>query len=275
MHETVALTEIALLVAGLAGAGLLMGFLAGLLGIGGGAILVPILYEFFGALGVAEAVRLHLAIGTALAAMVPTTLRSFQAHRSSGAVDHQIVQSLALPIVGGVICGSLVARVAALEVLALIWAVSAAILSLRLFLGREHWRLGDSVPGNPARAIFGVFVGFLSTLMSIGGAVFITAFMTLYGRQIHQAVATSSGIGPMIAIPGALGFVWAGWGAAELPAGSIGYVNLIGAAIVVPLSVLMAPIGARLSHRMPRRRLELCVATLLGIMSIRFFLLAT
>jgi uncharacterized protein len=274
LHEATTLIEIAWIAASLAAAGLLMGFLAGLLGIGGGAILVPILYEIFSVLGVDPSVRLHLSIGTGLAAMVPTTLRSFQSHLRTGTVDTQFVRSLTVPVVSGVVIGSLVARIAAQDVLAALWAACAALLALRLLLGREDWQLGHKVPGNPIRAVFGVVVGLFSTLMSIGGAAFVTAFLTLYGRKIHQAVATSTGIGPMIAIPGTLGFIWAGWGNPDTPFGSLGYVNLLGAAVVVPLGIAMVPLGARISHRLPRRRLELFVATLLGIISVRFLLLA-
>lgn len=274
MDPGVPLSELAVLTAALAASGLLMGFLAGLLGLGGGAILVPILYEIFALLGVDEAVRLHLCIGTGLAAMVPTSLRSFRAHYNTGAVDTDFVRSMAVPVVIGVIAGSLVARVAAQDVLAAIFAACAGLLSLRLWLNRGTWVLGHTIPGQPFRAIFGAFVGLFSTLMSIGGAAFVTALMTLYGRKIHQAVATSSGIGPMIAIPGTIGLVWAGWNATGLPPGSIGYVNLVGVAVVVPLSVLAAPLGVRISHGINRRALELCVATLLAIISIRFALLA-
>lgn len=266
------LGDLAGLVAALVLAGLVVGFLVGLLGIGGGAILVPVLFEVFTALGVEEAIRLHLSIGTSLAAMVPTTLRSFAAHHRSGAVDTQIVRSMVVPVVLGVVLGSLIARVAAQDVLAMIWAVCAALLSLRLILSKEHWRLGDKVPGNPFRALYGVFVGLFSSLMSIGGAVFIVAMMTLYGRSIHQAVATSSGFGPMIAIPGTIGFIWAGWGAHGLPPASLGYVSLIGAAVILPTSLTFAPIGARLAHRFPRRALELAVAGLLAAIALRFVL---
>jgi uncharacterized protein len=191
-------------------AGFATGLLAGLLGIGGG-ILVPVLYEVFGALGVDDAVRMHLAVGTSLAVIVPTSLRSFAGHRARGAVDMGILKSMALPVVAGVALGAVLARYSNDAVLKAIWVAAAAILSLKLLLGRQDWRLGDEVPGQPFRALYGGFVGLVSTLMSIGGGVFITALMTLYGQPMQRAVATSSGFGPIIAIPGALGFVWAWW----------------------------------------------------------------
>jgi len=123
----------------------------------------------------------------------------------------------------------LVARFSDQTVLTAVWAWAATLMSLKLYFGRERWRLGDAIPGHPWRGLYGVFIGTISILMSVGGGAFVTMMMTLYGRPIRQVVATSSGFGPMIAIPGALGFVWAGWGASGLPPGSLGYVSLLSA----------------------------------------------
>ncbi len=263
--------ELAALLAMLLGGGLVMGVLAGLLGIGGGGIMVPILYELFSAIGVDEAVIMHLCVGTSLAVIMPTSLRSFFSHRSKGAVDMDIIRSMALPVVAGVVIGTLVARYSNTIILTAIWAGAATMMSLKMFFGRESWKLGDVIPGNPGRALYGLFIGAISTLMSIGGGAFVTMMMTLYGRPIHQAVGTSSGFGPMIAIPGTLGFIWAGWGVAGLPPGSLGFVSILSAAIIVPVSVLAAPLGVRLAHGISRHKLELFFATFLAIIALRFF----
>ena len=265
-------SELALLVVALLAAGFATGLLAGLLGIGGGGILVPLLYELFGALGTGDAVRMHLAVGTSLAVIVPTSLRSFAAHRARGAVDLDLVRSMALPVVAGVGLGAVLARHADAAALQIVWVVAASLIALKLLLGRESWRLGDAVPGNPFRALYGVFVGLVSTLMSIGGGVFITALMTFYGQPMQRAVATSSGFGPIISIPGALGFVWAGWDAAGRPPGSLGYVSLLGALLIIPTSVLAAPLGVRIAHGISRRSLELAFAAFLTLVAIRFLL---
>ncbi|MDH3668145.1 MAG: sulfite exporter TauE/SafE family protein [Paracoccaceae bacterium] len=262
--------ELALLFAMLLAGGLVMGLLAGLLGVGGGGIMVPILYELFSAIGVGEAVLMHLCVGTTLAVMVPTSLRSFFSHKAKGAVDLGILGSMVVPVVAGVVIGTLVARFSDKTVLTAIWAGAAALLSLKMYLGRASWRLGDEIPGHPWRGLYGIFIGTISTLMSIGGGAFVTMMMTLYGRPIHQAVATSSGFGPMIAIPGTIGFIWAGWGAAGLPPGSLGYVSLLSAVIIVPVSVLAAPWGVRLAHGISRRTLELAFATFLAVVAARF-----
>lgn len=266
------MAELVWLLAMMLGGGLTMGLLAGLLGIGGGGIMVPILYELFSAIGVDEAVRMHLCIGTSLAVIMPTSLRSFFSHKAKGAVDMDVVRSMALPVVAGVVIGALVARYSNHTMLTAIWAGAATMMSLKLYFGRESWTLGNDIPGNPWRALYGLFIGTISTLMSIGGGAFITMMMTLYGRPIHQAVGTSSGFGPMIAIPGTLGFIWAGWGVAGMPPGSLGYVSLLSVLIIVPVSVLAAPFGVRLAHGISRRKLELAFATFLAIVAVRFFL---
>jgi len=263
--------ELAALLAMLLGGGLIMGLLAGLLGIGGGGIMVPILYEVFSAIGVDEAVLMHLCVGTSLAVIMPTSLRSFHSHKAKGAVDMDIIRSMVLPVVAGVVIGTLVARYSSSTILTVIWAGAATMMSLKMFFGRESWKLGDDIPGNPGRALYGLFIGTISTLMSIGGGAFVTMMMTLYGRPIHQAVGTSSGFGPMIAIPGTLGFIWAGWGVAGVPPGSLGYVSLLSAAIIVPVSVLAAPLGVRMAHGISRRKLELFFATFLALVASRFF----
>lgn len=265
------LNEILWLVGILLAAGLVTGILAGMLGIGGGGILVPILFEVFSVLGVDESIRMHLCVGTSLAVIMPTSLRSFFAHKAAGAVDMDIIKSFLIPVVAGVCLGVLVARFSNESVLKAIWAGAATAFSLKLFLSSDKWKLGAKIPGHPLRALYGLFIGLVSTLMSIGGGAFITMMMTLYGRTIHQAVATSSGFGPMIAIPGTIGFIWAGLDVAGLPFGSLGYVNILGAAVIASVSVFAAPLGVRLAHGFSRRNLEIAFATFLAIVALRFF----
>jgi uncharacterized membrane protein YfcA len=262
--------ELLVLAGALLATGLATGLLAGLLGIGGGGILVPVLFEVFRFMGVDPDICIHLAVGTSLSVIIPTSLRSFLSHRAKGAVDMVLLESMVLPVVVGVGLGVLVARYSDDTVLKAVWAGCGALMSAKLFFGRESWRLGDAIPGNPGRALYGGFVGLVSALMSIGGGAFITTFMTLYGRPIHQSIATSSGFGPIIALPGAIGFAWAGWQAAGLPPGSLGYVNLVGTAMIVPASVLAAPLGVCIAHGMSRRKLELAFAAFLALVSVRF-----
>jgi uncharacterized membrane protein YfcA len=263
-------SALALLALTLVGAGLVTGFLAGLLGIGGGGILVPVLYEVFTVLGVDATIRMHLAVGTSLAVIAPTSLKSFSAHRAKGAVDVAVVARLSGPVVAGVMLGVAVAKWSPSAVLKWVWAVFAAVMACKLFFGRDHWRLGPELPRSRLLEFYGVFVGLISTLMSIGGGAYITSMMTLYGRPIHQAVGTSSGFGPLIAIPGMLGFMWAGWGVSGAPTGSVGYVSLLGAGLIIPASVLAAPLRVRMAHGLSRRGLELAFGGFLSVIAIRY-----
>ncbi|NBN78118.1 TSUP family transporter [Microvirga tunisiensis] len=262
--------EILGLVVALLAAGAIAGLLAGLFGIGGGAVLVPVLYQFLVLLEVDESVRMHVAVATSLGIIVPTSVRSYLGHRARGAVDEALLKSWLVPLPLGVVLASLVAAHVSGDGLKGIFAGIALLVSLRMFFNRDSWRLGTDIPGFPIRPLCGVVIGFLATLMGIGGGVMNNTFMTLYGRPIHQAVATSAGVGALISVPGVLGMMWAGWNAPGLPAFSLGYVNLLGVLLIMPITTLTAPIGVRLAHAWPKRRLELGFGIFLLIVAIRF-----
>ena len=272
MQFGVPASELTLLVVALLAAGLLAGFLAGLLGIGGGGVLVPVLYEVFHVLDVDPSIRMHMALGTTLAIILPTSLKSFAGHRARGSVDMDLLKRVAPWVIAGVIVGVLTAKASSGDLLKWVWVIAATLVAAKMALGREDWRLGDHLPPFPWPQIAAATIGFVSTLMSIGGATFVVPLLTLYGKPILSAVATASGIGPLIALPGVIGFAWAGWGVAGLPPLSVGFVNLLGLAIVAPLSVYAAPFGVRLAHNIPRRTLELAFAAFLASVSIRFLI---
>ncbi len=250
--------------------GAISGLLAGIFGIGGGAVIVPVLYQGLTILGVDDAVRMHVSVGTSLGIIVPTSIRSFMAHRRRGAVDTKLIASWLVPVPLGVAAASYVASAISGTAMRGIFAVFAALVAMRMLFGRESWRLGDDLPANPMRAIAGAFIGFISTLMGIGGGVLTNTFMTLYGRPIHQAVATAAGVGVLIALPGAVGYAWAGRGDPAVPPFSVGFVNLLGIVLVIPITVLMAPVGVRIAHAMSKRQLEIGFGLFLLLVSARF-----
>jgi uncharacterized membrane protein YfcA len=258
--------------------GALSGFFAGVFGIGGGAMLVPVFYECFRLAGVPLEVRMPLCIGTSLAIIIPTSVRSYRAHYARGAVDMEILKSWWLPVLIGVIAGSVTARYAPERPFKIVFVGVAWSAAARLLLARETWKLGEDFPKGPLMKIYGFFVGLLSTLMGIGGGLFSNLLMTFYGRPIHQAVATSSALAVLISIPGALGYVYAGWPAAarypdvaalQWPF-ALGYVSLIGAVLVMPTSLLTAPLGVRAAHAMSRRALEIAFGCYLFVVGSRF-----
>lgn len=247
------------------------GLLAGMFGIGGGAVLVPVFYQIFGVLGVDDAVRMHLSVGTSIAIIVPTSMRSFFAHRGKGAVDIELLKSFRWAVPIGVVMASLIVAFVSSGVLRVIFACCSLIIAMKMLFGKEGWKIADDVPAGFPRHVAGWGIGFFSTLMGIGGGVFNNTFMTAFGRPIHQAVATSSGVGVLISIPGVLGYILAGWGADDLPTYSFGYVNLLLVLIIIPITLIAAPIGVRMAHAMQKRHLEIGFGIFLTLVATRFF----
>lgn len=272
------LFDLVWLIGALLAAGAVTGLLAGVFGVGGGAVAVPILYELFRFLNVPDEVRMPLCVGTSLAIIIPTSIRSFNAHRAKGAVDMTILRVWAVPVVVGVAMGSVVARFAPADLFKAVFVAVAGISAVRLLFGKDSWRLGLDMPAKPIMVVYGWVIGVLSALMGIGGGQLSNLFMTFYNRPIHQAVATSSGLGILISIPGAIGYVYAGWPhmadypgvIAFQPPLALGYVSLLGFLLFIPTSTWMAPVGARLAHRLSKRRLEVAFGLFLLTVCARF-----
>jgi uncharacterized protein len=269
------LVELALL---LVGAGALSGFLAGVFGIGGGAVLVPVFYECFRLAGVPLEVRMPLCVGTSLAVIIPISIRSARAHYLRGAVDMEVLKAWLWTIMFGVVAGSVIARYAPEQLFKYVFVVVAWSASARLLLAREKWKLGDEMPKGFVMRAYGFGIGLLATLMGVAGGLFSNLLMTFYGRPIHQAVATSAALGVLVSIPGAIGYVYAGWPAAahypqvaalQAPL-ALGYVSLIGAALVMPTSLLTAPLGVKAAHAMSKRTLEVAFGSYMFIAGGRF-----
>jgi uncharacterized protein len=267
----VPLHEILWLALALVVGGLISGVLAGLFGVSGGSVIVPVLYEAFGALGVSEDVRMQLCVGTSIAIVVPTTIRSYLVHRAKGVVIPGVIRQWALPAVVGVACSSVIASFAPAAVLTVAFVVVASFLAFKLLFGSNRWNLGEDLPGRLPMTLYGFSIGFFGTLMGVSGGAISTIILTLYRKPIHSAVATSSGVAVPIAIAGAIGFVFAGLRhQAELPPLSLGFVSLIGLAVIAPVASFVAPYGAHLAHRLPRRVLEIAFGAFLLAVSLRF-----
>lgn len=267
----VSLNELLILAAAIVAGGVVAGVLAGLFGVGGGVVVVPVLYEVFRLLGVPDAVHMQLCIGTSLAIMVPTNIRSYRAHRATGAVLTNVVREWTPGIVAGIAIGSAIATVAPSAVFKIAFVVVAAIIGGKLLFGRESWRLGDELPTHPLARLYGLGVGLMGSLTGVSGGSLATMVLTLYGKPIHQAVATSAGIVVPIAIAGTLGYIAAGLPhQGELPPLSIGFVSLIGFGLMAPVTSLTASYGAKLAHALPRRALEIAFGLFLLSASLRF-----
>ena len=251
--------------------GVATGILAGLFGIGGGAVIVPVLYEVFRILDVPDEVRMQLCVGTSLAIIVPTTIRSHLAHRARGAVLEDVVRAWAVPAVVGVAIGSIVAAFAPSAVFKLAFVVVAVFVGAKFLFGRDTWRIATELPGRAAMSAYGLLVGLSSSLMGVSGGSVSNIVQTLYGIPIHKAVATSAGLGVPITVAGTLGYMLAGLPhQAQVPPLSIGFVSLIGVAVMAPVSSFTATYGARLAHALPRRRLEIAFGVFLLLVAARF-----
>ncbi len=265
------LDQLLWLAAALVVAGAVTGILAGLFGVGGGAIIVPILYQVFTALDVPEAVRMPLSVGTSLAIIIPTCIAAYRMHRAKGAVDRPILRQWALPCFLGVAAGSFIAAFAPAWLFKIVFVTVAGGNGILLLIGRRDWRVTDHLPAPwPMRGI-GFAIGIFSALMGISGGMLSNIVMLMFGRTMQQAVATSSGLGVVISIPGTIGYIFAGWPKmALLPPLSLGFISLIGLALLAPLGVLLAPFGARLAHAISKRGLEIAYGVYLLLACARF-----
>jgi uncharacterized membrane protein YfcA len=263
--------EVALLALWIAGAGILVGILAGLFGIGGGALIVPALYEVFRVLHVPEDVRMQLCIGTSLAIIIPTTVRSYIEHEKKGAVIPQVVRLWALPAVIGVAIGSVIASFAPAPVFKIAFVVFAGFISIKMLFGGDRWNLSGDLPSRGMQALYGFITGLFSSLVGVSGGSVSNAVLTLHGQPMQRAVATSAGIGVPITIAGTIGYMLAGWShMAQLPPLSIGFVSVIGFVLMAPVSSYTASYGVRLAHWLPRRKLEIAFGCFLLLVCVRF-----
>ncbi|GJL96749.1 MAG: UPF0721 transmembrane protein [Hyphobacterium sp.] len=236
--------------------GLFAGLIAGLFGIGGGVVMVPAFYFVLGALGYVDGPRMHIAVGTSLAVIVATSLRSVTSHAKHGAVDYDVLRTWIPWIVLGALIGGFIADKIPGRGLTGLFGVVAFLLAAQFYFGRPDWKVADKMPGGAIRAGFGSLIGGLSSLLGIGGGVFGVTLMTLCGKSIRQAVATAAGFGVAIGVPGALGFIIWGWNEPGRTPTSLGYVDGLGFLILAASAFFIAPIGARLAHTLPEQLLR-------------------
>ncbi|MFG1344507.1 sulfite exporter TauE/SafE family protein [Xanthobacter autotrophicus DSM 431] len=271
MLQSASAGDIAFLLTTLVAGGVLTGLIAGLFGVGGGGVIVPVLYEVFGMIGVDTSVRMQLCVGTSLAIIIPTAMTSHRAHVAKGAVLPGVVRTWRVPAIVGILTGSAIAAVAPGRVLQIAFVLVVGLLGLKSLIGRNDMTVADHLPGPGAMRGYGFFIGLASSLVGISGGGISTNILLLYGVSIHAAVATSAGIGIIIPIPGVIGYAIAGWPhLSQLPPLSIGYVSVIGFLCIAPVAAFVAPYGARLAHRMSRRHLEIAFGVFLMVIAARF-----
>ena len=251
--------------------GTVAGVLAGLFGIGGGIVIVPVLEATLGFVGVDPAIRMHVAVGTSLATIIPTSVSSARAHHQRQSVDVAIVRRWALFVLAGALLGAWIASQVHSRVLALVFATLAMLVALKMVLLPDSRNLADEVPRTPWVPVIPTSIGCFSSMMGIGGGTFSVMTLTLFNEPIHKAVGTAALFGLVISLPGAIGFAVAGWGDPRVPAGSLGFVSLLGFACIAPATILAAPLGAKIAHSFSEKKLSMLFGAFLVVASIRLF----
>ncbi|MBO9420598.1 MULTISPECIES: sulfite exporter TauE/SafE family protein [Stappiaceae] len=267
--EDLSFVSLALLAGALLATGLVAGIIAGLLGVGGGIVIVPVLYYMFTALKIDPAILMHVAVGTSLATILATGTSSARAHYNRGSVDMDLLKRWWWAIAIGVISGAMIAGNMSGGALTLVFGVVALLVSANMLLRKEGSALADKLPGSPIKELLGFLIGGISVMMGIGGGTLGVPTLTLFNYPIRKAVGTAAAIGLIIAVPGTLMSIFFGWGAEGLPPLSLGYVNLIGFFLIIPASTFAAPLGAKIAHAIDPSKLKLIFALFLGFTGLR------
>ena len=253
----------------LSATGVFAGILAGLLGVGGGIVIVPVLFFLFQSFGVSPESAMLVATATSLATIVPTSISSIRSHNKKGNVDFDLLKRWAVFILVGVLLGSwLVTRIEG-SMLVMLFGVIAVSSALNMLLRTGKSALYQKLPNITGQRAMGVCIGFFSAMVGIGGGTISVPLLTLYNYPTHKAVGTAAAIGLIISLPGALTMLTLGSTPTDAPAGSFGLVNLFAFASIVPLTVLFAPVGAALAAKLDAVKLKKIFALVLLFTGLR------
>lgn len=252
----------------LGAAGLFAGLVAGLFGIGGGVVIVPTLFFLLSTLGYPET-AMHVAVSTSLATIVVTSIQSAMAHHRHGAVDWAIIRGWAPWIMAGSVAGILAAGFMSKQVMLGVFGTILILFAAQFYFGRPSWKLAEDMPKGLPRAGLASLAGAVSSIMGIGGGTIGVTLMTVCGTSIHRAVGTASGWGVAVGLPGAIAAIIVGWGREGLPPFSAGFVNLPAFALIALATLVMAPAGAALAHKLDATRLRRLFGLLLAVVAAR------
>ncbi|WP_281926306.1 sulfite exporter TauE/SafE family protein [Roseibium album] len=267
--DDLSLFSLSLLALSLVATGVVAGIIAGLLGVGGGIVIVPVLYYMFTALKIDPDVLMHVAVGTSLATILATGASSARAHYKRGSVDMDLLKRWWWAIALGVLAGATLAGNISGGALTFVFGVVALAVAANMMLRKEGSHLADKLPGSPIREVLGFLIGGISVMMGIGGGTLGVPTLTLFNYPIRKAVGTAAAIGLIIAVPGTLLSVYFGFDLDGRPPLSLGYVNLIGFMLIIPASTLTAPLGAKIAHAIDPAKLKLVFALFLGFTGFR------
>lgn len=262
--------DLVLLILALLACGVFAGILAGLLGVGGGIVIVPMLYHVFTAYGVGPNIAMPLSVGTSLSTIVLTAWVSARNHHRRGGVDETLVRQWFVPVLIGVVIGTVTGHFISGSLLKTLFGVLLVLVSLHMIISTRHaLSVFPSLPGRGLQSALAVVVGTLSSMLGIGGGTVMVPMLTLFSFPIHRAVSTASVFGLIISIPATFGYLYSGWGVSGLPFGSTGYVNWLAFASLVPATMLCAPLGVKLAYRLNVSQLKRVFAVFLLIVGIK------
>ncbi|ADZ89461.1 sulfite exporter TauE/SafE family protein [Marinomonas mediterranea] len=250
------------------GTGVVAGLLAGLLGVGGGIVIVPVLFFLYQGLGVSADSAMLVATATSLATIIPTSISSIRSHKAKGNVDFDLLKQLGFFVFIGVLVGSYVVTQVEGEWLTLLFGVIATLSAINMLVGRKE-ALFSSLPGKLGRGIIGYCIGFFSSMVGIGGGTLTVPTLTFCNYPAHKAVGTAAAVGLIISLPAAVTMLIFGQSPSDAPFGTVGLVNLIGFAFIVPLTVLFAPVGAGIANKLDAAKLKKVFAVVLIITGLR------
>lgn len=249
--------------------GIFAGILAGLLGVGGGIVIVPVLFFLFQSFGVSAESAMLVATATSLATIVPTSISSIRSHNKKGNVDFDLLKRWAVFILIGVLAGSwLVTRVEG-TLLTLLFGVIATLSALNMLFRAGKSALFQQLPSTVGQKVMGISIGFFSAMVGIGGGTISVPLLTLCNYPAHKAVGTAATIGLIISLPGALTMLVLGSTPIDAPVGTFGLVNLFSFICIVPLTVLFAPVGASLAAKLDAVKLKKVFALVLLVTGLR------
>ncbi|MEY3200701.1 MAG: hypothetical protein RIR70_251 [Pseudomonadota bacterium] len=248
--------------------GLFVGFVAGLLGIGGGTVMVPVLAMIFTAQGFSQDHVLHLALGTSMATIIFTAISSARSHHLHGAVIWPVVRDITPGILLGTLLGTLVASRVSTRGMAIFFTVFVVLIALQM-LANIKPKPSRGLPGRLGTSSVGLGIGMVSALVAIGGGALTVPFLTWCNVRVQDAIGTSAAVGFPIAVGGTVGYIWNGLHANSLPAASVGFIYLPALLFVMAASVTTAPLGARLAHRLPVATLKRIFAGVLILLSAK------
>lgn len=262
--------DLVLLILALLACGVFAGLLAGLLGVGGGIVIVPMLYHVFTLYGIGPDVAMPLSVGTSLSTIVLTAWVSARNHHRRGGVDETVVRQWFVPVLIGVAIGTLTSHYLSGTLMKTLFGVLLVLVSLHMIISSKHViSIFSGLPSRGFQSALAIVVGGISAMLGIGGGTLMVPMLTLFSFPIHRAVSTASVFGLIISIPATFGYLYSGWGVSGLPLGSTGYVNWLAFAVLVPATMLFAPLGVKLAYRLNVMQLKRAFAIFILIVGIK------